>query len=87
MMASIKIPVSEKEDAISVPNRAILSSPENKNFIFVVDSNNVAHRRVVKKGMDSNNQVEIMSGLKEGEKVVVDGQGRLKDSTKVKILK
>ncbi len=87
MMASIKIPVSEKENAISVPNRAILTSPENENFIFVLDSNNVAHRRVVKKGMDSNNQVEIINGLKEGENVVVDGQGRLKDSTKVNILK
>jgi len=87
MMASIKIPVSEKEDAISVPNRAILTSPENENFIFVVDSNNVAHRRLVKKGMDSNNQVEIINGLQEGEKVVVDGQGRLKDSMQVKIMK
>jgi len=85
MMASIKIPVSEKENAISVPNRAILTSPENENFIFVVDSNNVAHRRVIEKGMDSNNQVEIITGLKEGEKVVVDGQGRLKDSMKVKM--
>ncbi|MDZ7777998.1 MAG: efflux RND transporter periplasmic adaptor subunit [Bacteroidales bacterium] len=87
MMASIKIPVSEKENAISIPNRAILTSPENENFIFVVDSNNVAHRRVVEKGMDSNNQVEIINGLKEGEKVVVDGQGRLKDSMQVKTMK
>ena len=86
MMASIKIPVSEKENAISVPNRAILTSPENKKFIFLVDSNNIAHRRVVKKGINSNNKVEILNGLKEGEKVVVDGQGRLKDSMKVKLI-
>ena len=87
MMASINVPVSEKENAISVPNRAILTSPENRNFIFVVDSNNVAHRRIVKKGMDANNQVEIINGLQEGEKVVVDGQGRLKDSMQVEIMK
>lgn len=87
MMAAIKIPVSQKNEVVAVPEHAILTSPENKNFIFVVDSKNIAHRRVIQKGMDYNNEVEIIKGLQEGENIVVDGQERLKDGVKVKIIK
>jgi len=86
MMASIKIPVSVNENAISVSEQAVFTSPDNKFFVFVVDKDSIAHQNMIEKGMISGNKLEILKGLKENDKVVVSGQEMLKDSMKVKIM-
>lgn len=86
MMASIKIPVSVKENAITVPEQSVLTSPDNKNFVFVVNKDSLALKRMVQTGISSGNKLEIIKGLKENEKVVVSGQEMLKDSIQVKIM-
>jgi multidrug efflux pump subunit AcrA (membrane-fusion protein) len=86
MMASIKIPVSEKEDAIVVPEHAVLTSSDNKNFLFIINSDSVALKRMVQTGISSGNKLEIITGIKKNEKVIVSGQEMLKDSMKVKIM-
>jgi multidrug efflux pump subunit AcrA (membrane-fusion protein) len=87
MMASIKIPVSAKENAIVVPEQAVLSSPDNTSFLFIVNTDSLALKRIVQTGISSGNKIEISKGLKENEKVVIAGQEMLKDSIMVKILK
>lgn len=87
MMASIKIPVSSKENAIAIPEQAVLTSPDNKNFLFVVNKDTLALKRLVQTGISSGNKLEIIKGLKENDKVIVAGQEMLKDSVKVKIMK
>ncbi|MCA1745325.1 MAG: hypothetical protein LC643_06420, partial [Bacteroidales bacterium] len=87
MMASIKVPVSLNKNAISVPEQAVLTSPDNQSFIFVADKDSIVHRRVIETGMSSGNYLEIVSGLQENEKVVVQGQELLKDGVKVLIWK
>ncbi|MBN2818787.1 MAG: efflux RND transporter periplasmic adaptor subunit [Bacteroidales bacterium] len=86
MMASIKVPVASKDNAIVVPEHAVLTSPDNKNFLFVVKADSVASRRSVKTGISSGTKLEIVNGLKENEKVVISGQEMLKDSVKVRIM-
>ncbi len=87
MMASIKVPVFRNENAVVVPEQAVLTSPDNKYFIFVADRDSIVHRRVVETGMVSGNDLEIVSGLLENEKVVVQGQEMLKEGLKVKFTK
>lgn len=87
MMASIKIPVSATENAIVVSEQAILTTPDNKNFLFVVNNDSLALRRIVQIGISSGDKLEIVKGLKENDLVVVAGQEMLKDSIKVKIIK
>jgi len=87
MMANLKIPVSVSENLLAVPEQSVLVSPNNDNFLFVVDADSIAHRRTVKTGRVSGNKLEITAGLKENEKVVVSGQEMLKDSVKVMIMK
>ena len=86
MMASIKIPVSVKENTIAVPEQSVLTSPDNKKFLFIVDKDSIAYRKTVKTGIVSGNKLEIINGLNENDKVVVAGQEMLKDSVKVKIM-
>jgi len=85
MMASIKIPISVNEQTIAVPTDAVLTNPANERFVFVVNKDSVAFKRIVQPGISAKKQIEILSGLDENEKVVVMGQEMLKDSLKVKI--
>jgi len=87
MMASIKIPVLVKRNVIAVPEQSVLIAPDNKKFLFIVDRDSIAHRKVVETGMVSGNKLEIIMGIKENDKVVVSGQEMLKDSIRVKIMK
>lgn len=87
MLAYIKIPVASKKNAITIPEQAVLTSPDNKNFVFTVDADTIARKIIVKTGITSGNNIEITKGLKPKEKVVISGQDMLKDSVKVKIMK
>ena len=53
--------------------------------IFVV-KNNIAHLRLIRGGLGSEGQIEILSGLNSGEQVVVDQSTRLIDGQPVKVL-
>jgi RND family efflux transporter MFP subunit len=87
MMASIKIPVVNKENALAVLDDAILSDPLSNYFVFVVNQDDLALKRIVEMGISEGNKTEILTGISEGEMIVVEGQEMLKDSVKVKIVK
>jgi len=86
MMASIQIPVASKENAIVAPEQAVLTAPDSKNFLFVVNDDSVALKRILQNGISSGNKLQILYGLRENENVVISGQEMLKDSIKVKII-
>ena len=86
MMASIQIPVAVKENTIAINTDAVLISPNNKQFLFVVNKDSIAIKRLVNTGITSGILIEISKGINEHENVVVMGQEVLKDSVKVKIM-
>lgn len=67
--------------ALIVPEAAIVPE-QGRAYVFVVEDG-VAHRREVSVGRRKPGEVEITSGLKEGERVVVDGTQNLRDGVKV----
>lgn len=84
MTATLKIADYNKASVITVPLKAIQKS-EDGDYVFVND-NGVAKRRVVKQGILYNNQVEILSGLKQGDQLIVMGASDIEDGDKVKVL-
>lgn len=87
MMATLRIPVLNNENAIAINPDAVLTNPDNTNFVFVAGADSIAHKRIVTTGISTEKKVEITTGLAENEKVVVMGQEMLKDSVKVRIMK
>lgn len=87
MMATIRIPVSAVDNAIAVPEHAVMTTPDSKYFLFTVDKDSIAHRRIVETGIGSGAKIQIVKGIKPNDKVVVAGQEMLKDSAKVMIMK
>ncbi|PJB76154.1 MAG: efflux transporter periplasmic adaptor subunit, partial [Armatimonadetes bacterium CG_4_9_14_3_um_filter_58_7] len=57
---------------------------ERGSLVFVVEGRSV-RRREVQTGTDNGLTVEALSGLKEGEKVVVRGKERLVSGMRVKV--
>ena len=85
MMAQLRIPIEIHENAIAVPSDAVLTNPANERFVFVVNKDSIAFKRIVKQGIAAKKQTEILKGVIENENVVIMGQEMLKDSLKVKI--
>ena len=63
---------------IFVPVEAVVSRGEAKPYVFVTSANKALKKPVVI-GELSNNKYEILSGLQEGDKIVVKGADRLYD--------
>jgi RND family efflux transporter MFP subunit len=71
--------------AIYIPFKSIIFERENA-YIFTVE-NNKAVKKEVKLGEILNNEIEIINGVRYGDKVITDGAKNLKDGEKVKIIK
>jgi hypothetical protein len=72
----ISIVAEQRPNALIVPAAAIVRE-ENKTTVFVVGADNKAHRRAVVVGLVSAEEAQIVSGVRDGEKVVVKGQDEL----------
>jgi len=82
MIISLSI-LLEKRNALVVPAEALLGE-SGENARVVVVSNGVARSAEVSVGRRSDRDVELLSGLAEGDEVVVAGHDRLRDGQRVK---
>jgi RND family efflux transporter MFP subunit len=78
----VSVPVGEAS-AIRVPVSAVIQRGQME-LVFVVADNH-AQMRLVKTGSHVGNEVELVSGLDSGEKIVTDGVSALTDGQPVTI--
>ena len=81
MFMTVKLQ-GEVTPALLVPEGAIVPE-QGRVFVFVVE-NGQATRREVKLGKRRPGEVEVVEGLKEGERVVVEGTQNLRDGGPVR---
>jgi membrane fusion protein, multidrug efflux system len=84
MFASVFLEVDRHEGALTIP-KAALSLESLGDTVYVV-SGQVASRRPVTLGYQEAGIVEVVSGLDEGDHVIVVGQDGLSEGTPVRIL-
>ena len=58
---------------------------QSSNFVYVVKPDNTVEQREIEIGERYQTSVVVKSGLKHGERVVVDGMARLKPGMTVSI--
>jgi multidrug efflux pump subunit AcrA (membrane-fusion protein) len=84
MFARIEVALKEKPGALVVPRTAVLGE-EGKQFVFTVEGNQ-AFRKPVVTGIEQEGLIEIVEGVKEGDKIVVRGQESLRDRSTIRII-
>jgi multidrug efflux pump subunit AcrA (membrane-fusion protein) len=86
-VAQLVIAAQPVSNAIIVPSPAVTLDATNgsSGTVMVVDAQSVAHEVHVVTGIRNEQQTQIVSGLRGGETVVVEGNYGLPDGTKVTI--
>jgi RND family efflux transporter MFP subunit len=82
LFARIRIPLSEKHQALLVDERAIGTDQANKFVLALTPTNTVAYQAVTLGPLVDGKRV-VRSGLEAGEKIVVDGLQRVRPGAPV----
>lgn len=78
LTGEVQIIIAERANAVTIPRRALVGE-----YVYVVDGGRLERRKVTK-GYEGLNSVEIVSGLKAGEQVVVEQQDRYREGERVR---
>jgi len=70
---NVVLHLTVRRGAVVAPSAAIQNG-QNGKYVFVVDSNSIAHERQVTTGVTYGASTTVESGLAPGERVVIDGQ-------------
>ncbi|GAA0592078.1 efflux RND transporter periplasmic adaptor subunit [Caenispirillum bisanense] len=81
-MVSADVAVAERL-AVTVPSAAVVAVGY-QHFAFVIGDDGRAERRIVRLGTRTSDRVEITDGLREGERLVVEGAAKLDGGDRVR---
>ena len=85
MFATLSLVTSRKTD-IPIIQRTSVINTYGSWIVFAVDEQNIARRREVTLGIESEDFIEVLDGVELGEKVVSAGQNFLSDGDSVRIV-
>lgn len=81
----VKLLLDVREDAVIVPNKAIVIE-KGGAYIFVVRPDNTVERRFIELGPEVGNETVVERGLVEGEYIVTEGFHKLSHGQKVEVV-
>ncbi|CAN5921741.1 efflux RND transporter periplasmic adaptor subunit [soil metagenome] len=73
---------NKPKSVVTVPQQAI-ALDQTGAYLFTVDDKNVVHLQRIKAGIVRNGQMVVTEGVKAGDKIVVQGQQRIRDGMTV----
>jgi len=79
---NVRLQLGVESGAISVPDAAVQRGP-NGSYVYVIGPDETVSMRTIATGASENGSTLVTSGLKGGERIVVDGQYRLQPGAKV----
>jgi RND family efflux transporter MFP subunit len=84
MYASVLLPLHTVENALAVPVQAVRNTGEARGQVLVVNSQNRVEPRDVTLGIETAEDMQILSGLREGELVIFGEQSQYKAGELIK---
>jgi len=72
-------------DALTIPTAALLTGQDGGNSVMLTGDDGRAHQKPVKAGIRQEGRIQVVEGLKEGDRVVAAGAYGLPDNAKIKI--
>jgi len=86
LSVNCEIYTNEKENILVAPLNIVKEDKDGNMFVYVVNQENVMVEKEIEFGIVSDMMGEVIDGLEEGEKVVLDPQPTHEEGSKVKIL-
>jgi membrane fusion protein (multidrug efflux system) len=83
MFMTVSLVLGERSDALLIPEEAVLVRDDRK-YVYVV-GNNRAVETTVRLGRRKGAEVEVLSGVQEGDRLVTAGHQRLRDGQAVAV--
>lgn len=92
LTAKVKINDYYQKNAILIPQSVVSENAEGEQYAYVVsnikgDRTALAKRKIIKTGLTQDGLVEVLSGIENGESIILEGARSVKDGQDVKILK
>jgi len=86
MFANLDLTLKIRDKAIVIPEAALFQLlDQDRARLFIVGADNTAQLREVKLGVHLPGRVEILSGVRAGEKVIVEGLQKIGPGSKVQL--
>jgi len=73
MYVTATVVAGKIDNALLVPDAAVLRNAENEPFLYVAVGQDQFTRRPVKLGESNNGKTQVVSGLQPGERIAGDG--------------
>lgn len=82
MVTEVRLAGADGGTAVIVPARIVQLDEKNRSFVWI-DNNGVAEKRVISCGDFAGDGVVITSGLKVEDRIIVEGQQKVCNGTKI----
>ncbi len=82
---NVRLNAKTIQNAINIPTDAIQNGAKG-TYVYIINKDNKAEIRMLKLGMSSNGQTEILEGLQGNERVVLEGIDRLSEGKETQVV-
>ena len=82
---NVRLNAKTIQNAINIPTDAIQNGAKG-TYVYIINKDNKAEIRMLKLGMSSNGQTEILEGLQGNERVVLEGIDRLSEGKEAQVV-
>jgi len=82
MYTETRLSLREKKNALTIPLEAVSRNGEDST-VLAVNAENVVEERKVRLGVEDSTRVEVLSGLNEGERVIIGNRSEYHNGEKI----
>ena len=90
LTAKIKVNDYTNEKALLIPQSIISENAAGEQYVYVIENkiNNlgIAQKTIIETGKTQGDFIEVLTGLKDGAEVILDGARSIKAEQEVKVL-
>jgi RND family efflux transporter MFP subunit len=82
MYTETRLSLREKKNALTIPLEAISRNGE-ESTVLAVNAENVVEERKVRLGVEDSTRIEVLSGLSDGERVIIGNRSEYHNGEKI----
>jgi RND family efflux transporter MFP subunit len=87
MSVELSMTAKTVKDALVVPTAAVFKNAEGADYVLLAGSDEKAHQKTVKLGIQNSELTQIASGINPGDPVITTGGYAVPDGTQIKLEK